>query len=430
MRIRAAGPSPSLVFLAACGPNPSAELSEPVTLDEAGASNPTAAVDPTSGDAYVAWVGDPDGSGNVQLVRWPSGGSPEPPVRVNDVPGDAAPHLQAPAQVVADSGGRVYVLWQNNTHVPGREYPASDLRFARSLDGGRTFAPAVTVNDDPEGAPPTSHTFHDMVMGPKGEIVVSWIDSRDAQGGELGAEDAGEADSITTEVGAHEHHGMGDGGTGGPDIRIAVSRDGGATFSASRIADRNACPCCRTNVAVGPAGEIFVAWRKVFEGNVRDVVVARSPDGGANWEAPVRVHSDEWVFGGCPHAGPGLAVDQDGRVHVAWYTGKEGRPGLYFASSHDGGITFSEPASLLDAGWAPPSQVDLLAAGPRLWASWEERGRETPAILVSSANGMEPPRRGDAMRFDGTNPSLAGSEARQVLAWLDGETVKVVARGG
>jgi hypothetical protein len=58
-----------------------------------------------------------------------------PPVRVNDIEGDAAPHLQAPAQVAAGPGGAVYVAWTNATLIEGRRFPASDLRSrARSTE--------------------------------------------------------------------------------------------------------------------------------------------------------------------------------------------------------------------------------------------------------------------------------------------------------
>jgi hypothetical protein len=237
-----------------------------------------------------------------------------------------------------------------------------------------------------------------MAVGPEGEIVVSWIDSREGQ-------------------------------EEGPDIRVAVSRDGGMSFGASRIVDRDACPCCRTDLAVGPRGEIYVAWRKVFEGSVRDIVVARSADGGGHWEEPVRVHADGWVFEGCPHAGPGVAVDAGGTLHVAWYTGREGGAGVYYARSVDAGRTFSDAVALLDGAWVPPSQVDLLAAGSRLWATWEARGAGDPSILVTAVAEGEMPAGSLAARETGTNPALGGSETRQVVAWLDGEAVRAAVGG-
>src|SRR5690606_37174171 len=169
----------------------------PLMVADASATRPTLALAPDGGGAWVAWVSD-GASSDVWVRHVAADGTADPaPVRVNDVPGDAAPHGQAPARVAAGPEGHVYVTWQNNQIVEGRAFPASDLRFARSTDGGRTFEPAIFVNDD-AGGPAASHTFHDMVVGPDGTVIVSWIDGRRA--------------------------------LSDPDIRLAASRDGGASF--------------------------------------------------------------------------------------------------------------------------------------------------------------------------------------------------------
>ena len=136
---------------------------------------------------------------------------------------------------------------------------------------------------------------------------------------------------------------------------------------------------------LGPDGEIYVSWRKVFEGSLRDIVVARSDDGGRSFGVPRRVHEDGWVLDGCPHAGPSLAVDPRGTLHVAWYTGLEDGPGLFYASSADRAETFTEPTTLLSGPWVPPSQVslDVDASGTVLLA-WEDRRAETATFRLAS----------------------------------------------
>src|SRR5690606_26771091 len=91
------------------------ELGGIATVAERGASNPTVALDPRTGRSYVAWVGSEEGISNVYLAVAEPGASFAGPVRVNDLPGDAAPHEQAPAQVAVGPEGNVYVLWQNST---------------------------------------------------------------------------------------------------------------------------------------------------------------------------------------------------------------------------------------------------------------------------------------------------------------------------
>ncbi|HEX7088903.1 MAG TPA: sialidase family protein [Longimicrobiales bacterium] len=410
----------ALPLLAACaGSGPG--LGPTLTLADSGASNPTAAVDPRTGAAYVAWVTAQEGGADVYLVRI-EGGEAGAPVRVNDIPGDAAPHEQAPAQVAVAPNGDVLVLWQNNRPVAGRRFPASDLRLARSSDGGRTFQPAVTVNDDAGGLP-SSHTFHDIAVAPDGTVYVSWIDSR-------------ERDRAREALGIVEDAAMGHGGHGGgaavaggdadlpsPDVRVARSTDGGRTFEPGVIVASDVCPCCRTSLAVAPDGAVLVAWRRVFDGDVRDIVVARSTDGGRTFSAPARVHDDGWVIPGCPHAGASLAVDSAGRVHVAWYTGRPERQGLYHAVSTDGGATFGEPRALLAGGWVPVSFVRL-AAGPdgAVWGVWDDRRAEQRRVTIARTgdDGVE------VLDDDvpGSAPAVAAAAGTAIVAWLDGGAVR------
>jgi len=418
----AATAAAALLVLAGCG-RAGPELGPALTLADAGASNPTVAVDPRTGTAYVAWVGVQSGNADVYLARIERGEAGAP-VRVNDIPGDAAPHEQAPAQVAVAPNGDVLVLWQNNTPVEGRRFPASDLRLARSTDGGRTFEPAVTVNDDAGGLP-SSHTFHDIAVAPDGTVYVSWIDSRerDRVRAELG---------IGDEAGGHGGHG-GNGGHTGPDadapeipssdVRVARSTDGGRTFEPGVVVARDVCPCCRTSLAVAPDGAVLVAWRRVFDGDVRDIVVARSTDGGRTFTLPTRVHEDGWVIPGCPHAGPSLALDGEGRVHAAWYTGREERQGVHVAVSADGGATFGEPRPLLAGGWVPVSLVRLAALPDgAILAAWDDRRDEQRRIAIARLDGA----RVRVLDGDvpGGAPALAAAGGTAAIAWLDGEAVR------
>jgi hypothetical protein len=405
-----------------------AGLGATLTLAARGASNPTTAVDAQSGAALVAWVDTRDGESNVLLARISPDGSVEEPVRVNDLPGDAAAHFQAPAQVAAGSNGEVYLLWTNNEYIAGRRFPASDLRFARSSDGGRTFDATITVNDDAGGSP-TSHTFHNMLVAPDGTIYLSWLDSRGNElpatpmamehGGGDEPDPAGHAAGVV--VGAAADQAPED---SGPDLRMAISRDGGRTFEPEVVVNRSTCPCCRTAIAIGPDGELYVGWREVFPGNIRDVVVARSDDSGVTWSEPMKVHDDGWVFPGCPHAGPSLDVDANGDLHVVWYTGKEGASGLFYAKSDNRGEAFSEPVPLVSAIAVAPSLSSLIAEEDGvLWVSWENRKNSSPELhtVRMSLDGVR-----DGIRpeiISGSHPSLAAGAGTRVFAWLSGESL-------
>ncbi|HEX8271203.1 MAG TPA: sialidase family protein [Longimicrobiaceae bacterium] len=412
-----------LAAVAAC--SSAAGDTPPATLAARGAGRPTVAADARTGAAYVAWVADSAGTPGVYLARIAPDGAPGAPARVNRLADDASTHDQAPPQVAVGPRGEVYVAWQRSTPVPGRPFPASDLRFARSEDGGRSWAAAVTVNDDADG-PPSSHTFHNLAVAPDGAVYVSWIDSRERD--RVRAERIAAGQLKPAPAGGHGGHGRhaaADAGLPGPEIRVARSADGGRTWEPGAVVDADACPCCRTALAAGPDGALYVAWRKVLPGGVRDVVVARRAPGDSGFSAPVRVHADGWVFPGCPHAGPSLAVDGAGRVHVAWYTGREGRQGLWHASADGAALRFGAPRALLTGGWVPPSQARVSADGDGAWIAWEDRREPEAKVLLGRVDAAGELRVVDRDAARGKLPDLAIIGNGRVLAWEDGGAVRV-----
>jgi len=382
---------PALLALACAAPQ--AET-EPVALGAAPAGNPTVAV---RGDtAFVAWIGMQDSLAAVLLAAVVDGVAGAP-VRVNDVPGDAAPHDQAPPQVRVAPDGAIYVAWQNNTVIAGRRFPSSDLRLARSDDGGRSFAPAVYVNSDAGGVP-SSHTFHDIAVDDDGALYVSWIDGR--------------VRAAAEQQRGGEGHAMHDPTMPGSEVRVAKSVDGGRTFGSEVVVHDNVCPCCRTALAV-QGGNVYVAFRSAVN-DVRDVVVAHSRDGGATFSAPVPVHADGWIFEGCPHAGPSLALTADGTLHVSWYTAGAGREGVWYATSRDG-FTFSAPLPVLTGAGMPVTQTKLAVdADDTVWITWDDR--RSASYAVKTARIADGRVQGERSAGAGFSPSIAAGTAA-ALAW-------------
>jgi hypothetical protein len=177
-------------------------------------------------------------------------------------------------------------------------------------------------------------------------------------------------------------------------------------------------------MASAPDGSLYLAWRRVFPGNVRDIVVAKSTDHGASWQEPVRAHADGWVFDGCPHAGPSLQVDDAGRVHIAWWTGKQGAAGVWYARSDDGGRTFGTPVALGVAEFSRPAHVQLALGGnDRLIAAWDDGTLKTPRIVVrtSTDGGTQwsaPATLSDSGRTAGF-PVVAAHGDRMSVAWSE-----------
>lgn len=346
--------------VAGCGP---AMTDTTVTVDTGEISRPTVAISgdgagdgagvgAEDGAVYWAWIRKDDDGWNTYVARLgPVDSEPSAPVRVNHQPGNAAPHAQAPAQVAVRPDGGIVVAWTNRIDVEGRRFPASDLLVSVSEDGGRSFTRERPVHSD-AGGPPTGHTFHDLAVLPDGAVLISWIDGRARDEARRRAEEGSEAAAAPAAGGDHAHGGGASPGhvnhEPGSEIRVARSDDGGHTFTETAIVDVHSCPCCRTALAVSPGGEVYLAWRHEFDDGDRDVVVASSADGGRTFSDPVLVHADGWNIDACPHAGPAITARRDGQVDVVWYTGAgadSGRgagPGLYRATSTDGGATFGD----------------------------------------------------------------------------------------
>jgi len=394
------------LFLGSCRPT-SKEIPFSTTefvVDIGEISRPTVAVNQSDKVAYWAWIRK-DGDGwNTYVARYDHGsGLLSEPVRVNHLEGNASPHDQAPAQVITGADGSVVVVWTNSSFMEGRRFPSSNLLYSRSTDRGLTFSPEQAINSDANDDP-SGHTFHNVLALPDGTILVSWIDSR--------ARDRQVIDAIDSSVNAG-------GRPGGSEIWIARSVDNGSSFEESFVADHNACPCCRTTMAAGPDGEVYLAWRHEFDDGARDIVLSRSDDAGLSFSEPTRVWNDHWVISACPHAGPSVGVDGDGTVHVSWFTGVETGIGLFRAVSNDRGKTFKDKV-LLDSGGGIASATFASISSGRFGVVYERSDARTLELLsISSADVSRPL----LPSMNGRKPSFSGGDGLSSLVYEKSDSV-------
>lgn len=145
-------------------------------------------------------------------------------------------------------------------------------------------------------------------------------------------------------------------------------------------------------VAVGPRGEVYVAWLEkpaadAAAGGAHDrhasamnLWLARSDDGGRSFAAPVRVNSAAGEVWGFTTSKPRVAVGDKGTVHLLWpanATGPAGKPILeiHYARSTDRGASFSparllnttvesDASALIHGGFAVAHAFQTLVAGP------------------------------------------------------------------
>lgn len=365
---------------------PAVTLDAPVTVSaatEVGAA-PILAIAP-DGAHTVAWVSAPDGGADGRLYVSTDGA---PPVELRDSLGPIEPHGEAPPKLVYGPDGTLHAAYVVGREVPGRRFPMSALRYARSADHGATWSTPESVTDASVFG---SYNFHALHAGGDGTVYVSWLDGRDGQ-------------SATY---------------------MTRSTDGGHSWATNvRVSDGESCPCCRTAMGTGQDGVLYLAWRTVLPGSIRDIVVARSTDRGESWSEPVRVHADDWRFDACPHAGPSLQVDDAGRVHVAWWTGKEGEAGVWYARSDDGARTFGPPVPLGVADFSRPAHAQLALGGDSLVVvAWDDGTLQLPrvAVRVSGDGGATfgPTMLASDSGRAATFPVLTVTGQRLTLAWAE-----------
>src|SRR4051812_10829429 len=349
------------IFLVGCG----ATNGSPIRLADATAlSAPTAvgtapmfAVS-TTGKQAVAWVSAPNGGSDGRLYVSVAGAAP---AEIRDSLGPIEVHGESPPKLAYAPDGSLVAVYIVGKEVPGQRFPLSALRVVTSSDDGKTWTAPVTVTD---GDVFGSHSFHALHAAADGSIYVSWLGKPDTPGDTASKKTKGPTVAakktgrdMASMAGMPGMAGMSDmGGMHAASASwITRSTDGGKTWSPRvRVDLGEACPCCRTGLATGKDGTLYMSWRHVFPGSIRDIVVARSNDHGTTWSQPVRVHADDWKFDACPHAGPAIATDDKGTLHVTWWTGKEGSAGVFYAQSTDGGKTFSAATPLGVAQYSRP----------------------------------------------------------------------------
>jgi hypothetical protein len=211
---------------------------------------------------------------------------------------------------------------------------------------------------------------------------------------------------------------------------------GSRVEAVTRLPGGETCVCCRVSVTAGPGESAAVMWRKVFPGDIRDMVVSFSADGGRSFAAAELVHADRWKITACPHRGGAVATDARGRRYALWYTERKDRPEVLLAVAADG-RHFGAPRLVHTASGSIPDHARLAVneAG-RGVIVWEDSTAVRRRILLRSiADGGRTlgPVRVLSRAIKAWTPDVAVAGDGFVVAWHEERfptTVTVVERVG
>jgi hypothetical protein len=237
-----------------------------------------------------------------------------------------------------DSSGHVYygyIVVFFSAGLGNGTINGTEMAVARSNDGGRTY-PQVTYFEFNGG----ENHFNDKPM-------------------------------ITTDANATSRYrdsvylawDAASGGSSGGGVRVARSRDGGQTFTTTRVDDPNGPGrSIGASVTTGPNGEVYVAWNDYAQ---NAIVFNSSMDGGATWGtprivAPKQIPFDIAVpaeFNRAALVYPACDADRSkgahrGRITCSWLDFKNGsttHTDILASFSDNGGTTWTTPAAVAES---------------------------------------------------------------------------------
>jgi len=276
-------------------------------------------------------------------------------VLVNPVREDAEHNGENRPKIIVDGDSTVFVSWTKKTSPRF----TGEIRFSRSIDGGKTFSAPRTINDDGLFA---GHRFESLYLTESGHLYLTWIDKRDLQASiERGEDYSGAA------------------------IYYAVSTDQGASFSTNYRVANKSCECCRIANAPRGSENIAVLWRQSFRVTTRDHAIAvLTPDGET--QDMDRASYDEWQIDACPHHGPTMIRSElSGDYHMSWFSNGDLHQGIYYARYS---FAEAEPRNVFRvdgrAGAGHPYLAEYAGTLYLVWKGFD--GQNTNLSLISSTD--------------------------------------------
>lgn len=273
--------------------------------------------------------------------------------------------------------GALHVLWQEIIFSGGSH--GGDILFARSLDGGRTFSEPLNLSASQGGDGKGrltrdiwSNGSLDIAAGPNGSVFVAWT----------------------------EYDGA---------LWLARSRNKGRSFMApQRIAGTASSPARGPALAIGDGGLVYLAWT-VGEDADADIRVARSRDGGATFAPP--------VLTGAPGAradAPRLALDRGGGLHLA-YMEQAGKDAAVIRYARAGkGLRFGTLRTLSAPGGGVTAPQLAVDGQGRVHLIWEQADRKGMWHAVDVGAGFGHPSfipgSGDVQGRSGSQQGILGSK--------------------
>ena len=258
------------------------------------------------------------------------------PVRINKLDQKISAWPENPPAIEISNSGRINVLYYAD------EEQKSTSFFSYSDDNGRTFSTPTLVSDHAQSA---MHYMDKMLIAKDNTLYLFWHDTR------------------------HESHDK-ELGTGVLSLYYSIKTPSDNSQFSNQFLSDGICSCCRTATTFSPSGKPVIFARMVYKNGVRDHALIRMNEDDT-WLKPQRVTHDNWDIEACPEHGPALAIDNNNRTHLTWFTLGNTRKGIFYAQTDDYGKTVSAPIALGNIDHLP-SHPDVIALKQRVVIAWKE----------------------------------------------------------
>lgn len=265
-----------------------------------------------------------------------------------------------------------------------------DIKILTSSDKGLNWSQSRILHDDGKKA---EHGFVSLLPYEE-NYFISWLDGRNTV--------------------MEDRTGHGDAHQGAMSLRAASITKTGLKSDEWEL-DSRVCDCCQTSAAVTSNGPVVI-YRDRSEDEIRDIFIVRQVDG--QWTQPKAIFPDNWKISGCPVNGP-RADALGNNLAIAWFSSpsKIGRVQVIF--SNDGGATFNAPVKINESETI--GRVDLMMLDETsAMVSWMEgseikaarvyrNGKKDRSIVIASSSESR----------SGGFPQMTKSGNRVIFAWSD-----------
>ena len=265
------------------------------------------------------------------------------PVKINPTPQKISVWAENPPAIVIAQSGRIHVLYYADEQQKVTNF------YSYSDDNGTSFSTPVLISDNAHHA---MHYMAKMLLDNQDNLYLFWHDAR------------------------HNHL------LGSGELALYYSKtqkDEKAIFK-NQFISHGICSCCRMATALDIKGFPVIFTRMVFPEKTRDHALFKMNKKG-QWLEPQRITHDNWQIEACPEHGPALAIDNQNRSHLAWFSLGEKRQGIFYARSDTNGEEISKLMPLGDNKQLA-GHPDVIAIEKHIAIVWTQFDGNKTTILI------------------------------------------------